>query len=211
MADDNQKQGQGLVSADHLPGPDKDVPADEKCQKIPWRQGSYLRAYRFAAEAHQDQLFPGSDLPYLLHISFVSMEVMAALTIEKDRDGGLAVQCALLHDVLEDTPTSYEEICSGFGLSVAQGVLALTKNRRLEKHKQMTDSLDRIRQQPDEVWMVKLADRITNLAPPPHYWTKDRIAGYREEAILIYEVLHSASPYLGSRLLQKIDQYQGYI
>lgn len=66
-----------------------------------WSQEIYTKAYQFAAEAHNGQRFPGTELPYMMHVSFVSMEVMAALAHELERDGNLAVQCALLHDVIE--------------------------------------------------------------------------------------------------------------
>jgi (p)ppGpp synthase/HD superfamily hydrolase len=68
---------------------------------VNWSQEVYTSAYRFAAEAHHGQLFPGTKLPYIMHVSFVSMEVLAALAQEPTRDGNLAVQCALLHDVIE--------------------------------------------------------------------------------------------------------------
>ena len=83
-----------------------------------WSQRAYTKAYRFGAEAHHGQLFPGTELPYIMHISFVSMEVMAALANESKRDGNLAVQCALLHDVIEDTAVGYEDVEVGFGTAV---------------------------------------------------------------------------------------------
>ena len=55
--------------------------------------------------------------------------------------------------------------------------------------------------------MVKLADRITNLQPPPSYWTKDKIEKYRAEAIEILDALGEASGFLFSRLREKIDGY----
>ena len=175
-----------------------------------WSQETYLKAYRFAAEAHNDQPFPGTELPYIMHVSFVSMEVMAALAHKPEQDGNLAVQCALLHDVIEDTKVGYEEVEAGFGTAVADGVLALTKNPNLPKAQQMADSLRRIRQQPHEIWLVKLADRITNLAQPPHYWTHEKKVRYQEEARQIHAALHEASPYLSQRLLEKIKAYEGY-
>jgi (p)ppGpp synthase/HD superfamily hydrolase len=78
-------------------------------------QEAYTKSYRFAAEVHLGQLFPGTELPYIMHVSFVSMEVMAALAHEPERDGNLAVQCALLHDVIEDTDVSYEDVKDVFG------------------------------------------------------------------------------------------------
>ena len=176
-----------------------------------WLQSEYIKAYRFAAHAHRGQDVPGTDLPYIMHVSLVSMEIIAALGVEPGRDGNLAVQCALLHDVIEDTDVTYQHVQTEFGEKVAQGVLALTKDETIDKELQMQDSLQRIQQQPPEVWMVKLADRISNLEPPPYYWTKEKISHYREEAMEIYHTLHQASEYLGVRLLEKIEAYQKYL
>ncbi|MBN1582951.1 MAG: bifunctional (p)ppGpp synthetase/guanosine-3',5'-bis(diphosphate) 3'-pyrophosphohydrolase, partial [Anaerolineae bacterium] len=98
-----------------------------------WSQASYTRAYRFAAEAHRGQIYPGTDLPYIMHISFVSMEIIAALHTERDRDGDLAVQCALLHDVIEDTTVTYAQVRAAFRPVVAAGVQALSKDAALPK------------------------------------------------------------------------------
>lgn len=152
----------------------------------------------------------GSELPYVIHVGMVCMEVMAALTVEPGRDGDLAVQCALLHDVIEDTKTTYALVAAEFGKPVADGVLALTKNDALEKVLQMADSLARIREQPHEVWMVKLADRISNLQPPPVYWTKEKIAAYRAEAEMIHAALRGASDFLAERLWGKITAYRHF-
>jgi (p)ppGpp synthase/HD superfamily hydrolase len=151
-----------------------------------WSQESYIKAYKFAAHAHRKQKFPGTNISYIMHLSFVSMEIIAALSAEKEHDGNLAMQCAILHDTIEDTDTTFEQIKTEFSESVANGVLALTKDNSLEKHLQMADSLRRIKEQPPEIWMVKLADRISNLQSPPDYWKQDKIIRYREEGIQIY-------------------------
>ncbi|RAM48839.1 MAG: bifunctional (p)ppGpp synthetase/guanosine-3',5'-bis(diphosphate) 3'-pyrophosphohydrolase [Hapalosiphonaceae cyanobacterium JJU2] len=176
-----------------------------------WSQDTYIKAYKFAAHAHQGQKVPGTNLPYIMHLSFVSMEVIAALNLEQEHDGNLALQCAILHDTIEDTNTTFEQIKTEFGEAVANGVLALTKDNSLAKHLQMADSLQRIKEQPPEIWMVKLADRISNLQAPPHYWTQDKITRYREEAIEIYEALKDASSFLASRLAIKIEDYKAFI
>ncbi len=176
-----------------------------------WSQEIYIKAYRFAAHAHQGQKVPGTEISYIMHLSFVSMEVIAALNVEQERNGNLAIQCALLHDTIEDTDTTFEQIEAEFGEAVANGVLALTKNNSLEKSLQMTDSLQRIKEQLPEISMVKLADRITNLQTPPYYWKQDKIVRYRAEAISIYEALKDASPFLASRLALKIESYQVFI
>src|SRR4051812_32325367 len=130
----------------------------------------YVEAMRFAAAKHIAQKEPGADLPYLVHVVSVAAEVIAALPTTKLANPDLAVLCALLHDTVEDTPTPIEEIAAKFGADVAAGVSALTKNDKLPKPEQMPDSLRRIREQPPEIAVVKLADRITNLSEPPHYW-----------------------------------------
>ena len=181
-----------------------------------WTQDLYIKTYRFAATAHIGQLVPGTKLPYIMHISFVAMEVIAAIQMHSDLDCNLLVQCALLHDTLEDTVTSYDQLVDKFGNSVAEGVDALTKypsigagisNKEHRKKLQMADSLKRILEQPREIWMVKMADRITNLQPPPGHWTPDKIKRYREEAVEIYEALKEGSQYLSDRLKEKINGY----
>jgi (p)ppGpp synthase/HD superfamily hydrolase len=172
-----------------------------------WNVELYIEACRFAAIAHRGQILPGSDLPYLIHLNFVSMEVIAALSIESGWDGDLAVQCALLHDTIEDTDTTYAQIRSSFGIRVADGVQALSKNPDLPTSQRSIDSITRIKQQPMEVWMVKLADRITNLQPPPAHWTTEKIRRYQAEAVEIHAQLQTASPYLGERLAEKIHNY----
>lgn len=129
----------------------------------------------------------------------------------KEHDSDLAVQCALLHDVIEDTGVTYADLIKAFGENVALNVMALTKEKFIVKENRMQDSLQRIKNQPKEVWMVKLADRITNLAPPPHYWEHTKIVSFREEALEIHHALHEASPYLGQRLMNKIDEYKMHL
>jgi (p)ppGpp synthase/HD superfamily hydrolase len=176
-----------------------------------WSQEKYIKAYRFAAEAHNYQPFPGTELPYLLHVGLVSMEIIASLPYSEGLNGDLAIQCALLHDVIEDTEITFFVVKREFGNQVANGVQALTKNTGIKKEFQMKDSLLRIKEQPLDVWMVKLADRITNLAKPPKDWEQEKIIKYKEEAIEINNSLGSSNEYLRNRLSEKIKEYSVYI
>lgn len=175
-----------------------------------WSQDHYIKAYKFAALAHRGQLVPDTDISYIMHLSFVSMEIIAALRSEPGHNENLAVQCALLHDVIEDTQTTYEQVLEEFGESVADGVLALSKDKTLDKPLQMADSLRRIKQQPAEIWMVKLADRTSNLQRPPLHWTKDKIVKYRTEALEILDALGESSAFLSLRLRERIEAYKAY-
>lgn len=170
-------------------------------------QESWLQAWHFAARAHRAQKLPGTDLPYLVHVGAVAMEVLVAHQQDPLEHPSIAVQCALLHDVLEDTSTQESELVACFGDAVAAGVRALTKDASLSKREAMLDSLYRIKTQPVDVWAVKLADRITNLASPPSHWSLEKIASYREEAQLILDALQDAHPLLARRLANRIAEY----
>jgi len=172
-----------------------------------WSQDDFLAALAFAARCHGGQTVPGTGFPYVTHLTSVAQEVMAAVAVEPGRNGTLAVTAALLHDVIEDTQTAPETVASQFGADVLAAVLALTKNADLPKTEAMADSLARIRLQPREVWMVKLADRIVNLGPPPPHWTQQKIAAYRAEAETILAALGEASPLLADRLAKRIAAY----
>ena len=176
-----------------------------------WTQDKYVQAWDFACLAHRGQTYTGAVVgeffEYVNHPAAVAMEVIHALAQHPEFDGNLAVQCALLHDTLEDTAVTYTQLCEHFGQLVADGVAALSKNPELPKEQQMTDSLERIRLQPKEVWLVKLADRISNLQYVPPHWQAEKVAKYRVEAQLILAILGDASPALARRLAEHIQCY----
>ena len=174
-------------------------------------QESYNQALSFAASKHNGQLLPGTALPYLIHVISVAMEVQVAGMHTMHFDLPFAVTVALLHDTIEDTGTSFKEICESFGEPVAQGVLALTKFNNLPKEEQIADSLRRIKLQPKEVWAVKLADRITNLQAPPLDWDYKKRKRYRCDAQMIWEELQVGNAYLSNRLMAKITDYQQFV
>ena len=166
---------------------------------------------RFAGEKHFDQKVPGTQANYLLHISNVAMEVLIAHQHSPEFDIDFAVQVAILHDTIEDTSADFTEIQHEFGEQIALAVQALTKNEKLPtKEERMRDSLDRIKQLPKEVAIVKIADRITNLQSPPQHWSVEKITQYREEAKLIASSLKGKNAYLNDRLEQKIVAYEAY-
>ena len=171
-------------------------------------QDIYQTAIKFAGEAHRNQLVPGSEANYLLHISNVAMEVLFAHKHKANFNLDFAVQVAILHDVIEDTEISFTEVADKFSIKIAQAVQALSKDKKIKKSLQLTDSLKRILSQPKEVAIVKLADRITNLQKPPLHWTTEKKQTYLEQAINIHKQLASSNEYLANRLQQKIEAYK---
>lgn len=170
-------------------------------------QEVYQECLRFVAEKHHEQKVPGSDLPYLVHLCNVCMEVMAALPHSEGVDGDLAIRAALLHDCLEDTPTPPQALEKRYGSDLVQTVAALTKNEDLPKEERMADSLGRIKAAGTVAAMVKLADRITNLQEPPSFWSPAKRKAYQAEARQIHEALGELHPWLGKRLEAKIEAY----
>lgn len=176
-------------------------------------QEKYLKALNFAALAHGEQKTP-HGLPYITHIASVAMEVIHAceeskIEVEK---ADKAITVALLHDVIEDTATTYDDVFKEFGLEIAEAVDSLTKDDTLEsKQAMMQDSIERIFNQAYEIQMIKLADRITNMQKPPQSWDAQKIFNYHKESKFILSCLKNSNAYLSKRLEDKIAQYRVYI
>ena len=175
-------------------------------------QEKYLKALKFAAAAHGEQKTP-YGLPYLTHVTSVAMEVIYACEqakLDKEK-ADMAITCALLHDVVEDTEFTYDDIFDEFGLEIAEGVESLTKDKNLPKKEQMSDSINKLLAQPYEIQMIKLADRITNMQKPPEDWESDKIYAYFQEAKFILSCLKNSNIDLSKRLEEKINNYRIYI
>jgi len=112
---------------------------------------TYARALEFSARKHAGHKRNNGD-NYIIHPIRVSQEVFT----EKQK------LMALLHDTLEDTGTTYEELVENFGKEVADGVEALT-HRKGESY---ADYIERVRKNPDAV-QVKIADIADNLNDSP--------------------------------------------
>ena len=172
-------------------------------------QSLYQKAIKFAAAKHatQNQTVPGTNLPYVVHLSNVAMEILIASFHTENFNPDFAVQVALLHDTLEETSTTFGELETEFGVDIAKAVLALSKNTELSGEEQMLDCKRKIKLLQPEVWAVKLADRITNLQPPPLHWNNERKIRYRDDAALILSELKDGNEYLAKRLEGKIKEY----
>lgn len=176
-----------------------------------WNPDLFDDTLHFAAAAHEGQYVPGKNYSYVVHLMGVCMEAMRAAIIEEAEDPNLVMQCALLHDTMEDTAVTYEILIDRFGKEVADGVAALTENSELPKKQRMPESLKRITRRKKEIWIVKLADRIWNLREPPAHWNSEKCGEYLEEAKIIHTALKKGSPYLAARLSDKMYTYKSFL
>ena len=120
------------------------------------------RAYEFAARAHAGQRRKNGD-PYVTHcISAADITVDMGL----DEDSVLA---ALLHDVIEDTPITHDQLAKAFGATVAdlvEGVTKLTRVQLVSKEDAQMESLRKMLMAMSKdirVILIKMADRLHNM------------------------------------------------
>lgn len=137
------------------------------------------RALNFAARKHIDQRRKGSRAePYLNHLT----EVAWLLAEATNGDDAHLVVAGLLHDVIEDTDTSPEELTAEFGDDVAQLVLEVTDDRRLPKAERKRLQVATATSKSERARMIKLADKISNLRSmsitPPQGWSLERRREY---------------------------------
>jgi len=119
-----------------------------------------LKAMAFAAWKHRDQRRKDADAsPYINH--------PIALAEVLWHEGGVLdpviIAAALLHDTVEDTETTPEEITGAFGKSVAAVVEEVTDVKFLSKHARKELQVARARRASVRAKQVKLADKICNL------------------------------------------------
>lgn len=112
------------------------------------------RAKEFAITAHGEQKY--GDEPYVVHLEAVR-KVLADFAIEKGDDLAVA---AWLHDVIEDTSVTRQEIEREFGADVAALVWAVTGVGKNRKERSQSAYL-KMQALPQAV-TLKLADRIAN-------------------------------------------------
>lgn len=175
-------------------------------------QDNYTSILRYAARAHAKQV-TFEDLPYITHVVGVTNEVIHACIESKidDEKTNLAISVSLLHDIIEKTRTTYDDIFNKFGFDIAEGVDSLSKNYDLDKKEQFSDSMERLLTQPYEIQMIKLADRINNLCVEPEFWDEDEIEDYLKESKLIYSCFKNSNVYLADRLNEKIEFFESYL
>jgi (p)ppGpp synthase/HD superfamily hydrolase len=119
-----------------------------------------LRAFRYAAIKHRYQTLADGQTPYFSHVVRVTFILRDLFDID-DQD---IIVATILHDVVEDTGTSLDEIDQLFGRTIAYYVEALTKNEALPKRRREQEYDERLFNAPEIVQVAKLADLYDNLS-----------------------------------------------
>lgn len=158
-------------------------------------------ALTFATEVHRNQRRRYTNEPYIVH----SIAVAELVRTVPHTDEMIAA--ALLHDVVEDTPTTLPDLHQRFGTNITQLVAWLTDvSTPFHGNRETRKELDRlhISLAPPEAQTIKLADLIHNCVSirenDPAFW---RV--YRHEKARLLEVLHSGHPHLMARAISLVS------
>jgi guanosine-3',5'-bis(diphosphate) 3'-pyrophosphohydrolase len=142
-----------------------------------------LRALEFAARMHRDQRRKGADAsPYINHPIQVA-ELLATVGCIDDEH---TLMAAVLHDTVEDTVATPDELAALFGEAVRDLVLEVTDDKSLEKAERKRRQVLDAPQLSGKAKAIKIADKICNVrdigSKPPVGWDRRRRLEYFEWA-----------------------------
>jgi (p)ppGpp synthase/HD superfamily hydrolase len=172
-----------------------------------WNKEVVYKTVIYAMKVHKHLSMKGqSEIPFSGH--FVNVMLNALNFIDgEDVDRTLIIQLALLHDSIEDAGLSYNELVREFGQTVADGVMALSRDENIPYEKQIPDCVERIKKLSNEVAIVKMADRLFNIRQRAESWTKQKQDRYKVEAQFICDELGYCSENLKKALQEAIEKY----
>lgn len=172
------------------------IPSDQ--QVLP--SGPLLRiltAASFAARAHAQQKRKGAAAePYINHLIEVA-ELVAASGHQADVN---LIMACFLHDVVEDTPVTRQQLADLFGEDVASLVMEVTDDKTLPKETRKARQVETAHKKSPRAQTLKLADKISNLrsmlTSPPRDWDAKRKLEYFHWAQAVVSGFTSPNPYL---------------
>ena len=149
-----------------------------------------LKALAFAAHKHRDQRRKDVESsPYINH----PIALANILCNEGHVTDTNVICAALLHDTVEDTDTTPEELQREFGGEIRAIVMDVTDDKTLEKAERKQRQIEHAAHISEQAKLVKLADKISNLrdvaSNPPPDWDLRRRQGYFEWAKAVIDRL----------------------
>ena len=154
-----------------------------------------IRATAFAADKHRNQRRKDADAsPYINH----PIALADVLANEGNVADEAVLVAALLHDTIEDTETSMEELVAQFGQEAADIVGEVTDDKSLPKAERKRLQVEHAATISGKAKLVKLADKICNLrdisACPPADWSVERKREYFDWAKAVVDGLRGVHP-----------------
>ena len=156
-----------------------------------------LKALNFAAQKHKDQRRKDAAAsPYINHpIGLANILCNEGYVTEIE-----VICAALLHDTIEDTQTTAEELDGEFGPSIREIVMEVTDDKSIPKSQRKRLQIEHAAHISDKAKLVKLADKISNLRDvahsPPADWSLDRRQQYFDWAKAVVDQLRGVHPTL---------------
>lgn len=151
------------------------------------------RTFTLAELAHYRQKYPGTDKDYSFHLMLTLVILYDSCNKAPIKDQYVynnLLASGLCHDILEDTPITYEQLEYFTNKDVARVVSACTKDDTINKEDQLVESLYRISRLEPIYQNVKVADRLANLSQmPPKFWKKDKVVSYINDTYTIMNYL----------------------
>lgn len=114
------------------------------------------KAFLLAESAHKTQVRKESATPYIVH------PVMVAFLLTQHGFDEVTVAASLVHDVLEDTAVTEEELTKALGSEVVTLVLPVTHDDRLSWEEKKKAYIESVRHAPEAVKAIATADKIHN-------------------------------------------------
>ena len=138
-----------------------------------------LKAAHFAAQKHRDQRRKDKDTsPYINHPISVAKIISEIGNVEDPE----VLAAALLHDTIEDTETTVEELIDNFGERVCRLVQEVTDDKTLPKLERKQRQIDHAKKISGDAAIIKLGDKIANVTDitntPPTDWDSNRRLEY---------------------------------
>ncbi|HEX8636830.1 MAG TPA: HD domain-containing protein [Pyrinomonadaceae bacterium] len=166
-----------------------------------------LQAASFAAKKHTGQTRKGDDAqPYINH----PLEVANLLSNVGQVEDFDVLIAAILHDTIEDTKTSKEEIASLFGEMVCGYVLEVTDDKNLPKDVRKQLQVEHAPHLSTGAKLIKLGDKISNITDvmknPPAGWSIERRLEYIDWGVNVVDGLRGANKNLENHFDELIEK-----
>lgn len=167
----------------------------------------YVKACSFAAEKHKNQHRKDENkTPYINHPLQVA-EILSECGVDDE----IVLTSAVLHDTIEDTKTTMEELIDIFGVEIANIVQECSDDKLKSKVKRKQLQIEHASHVSDRAKLVKLADKYANLSDlfsrPPKSWSQTEINGYFAWAYAVCTQMKGVNKQLDDKLQVLFEKF----